>query len=221
MKLTLSILLGILLTVSLAACVPATPAAPTEAPEAIYTRVAATVQANMTQTALAIPTSTPTTEPTLNPTTTNTIVPLPTIPQGTLQTTPSANQTLLPSLTGAPTQAVQPTRSQGGAPLLVTSQSPTDGTTFSSTQEFLLYWRLENTGSTTWTKDDYLGWFAGTQIWGVTKVPLGIDVAPGKFVEVYIHGTAPEAKGEYITRWALYDSKGKFIYEVYFHFFVQ
>lgn len=215
MKLKISVLLGIILIVALAACVPGNSATPTEAPEAIYTRVAATVQMNMTQTALAMPTATATTEPTLTPTATNTVVPLPTIPQPT-------GLAPLPTITGMPTTAVQPTKSnQTGAPLLVTSQSPADGTIFTPGQIFLLYWRLENTGSTTWTKDYYLGWFAGTQIWGVTKVPLGIDVAPGKFVEVYIHGTAPESAGDYITRWALYGSNGSFIYEIYFHFLVQ
>jgi hypothetical protein len=212
MKLKISILFGILLLGILTACGPKTVATPTEAPEAIYTRVAATVQMNMTQTALAMPTSTPTLEPTAMPTATSTVIPLPTIPQGT-------SLTALPTLTGMPTLASQPT--QSNVPLRVTSQSPIDGTILAPVEEFMLYWRLQNTSSTTWTKDYYVGWFSGAQIWGITKVTLDTDVAPGKFVEVYVHGTAPEAVGEYITRWALYTSGGQFIYEVNFHFFVQ
>lgn len=215
MKLKMTILLGMILATTLAACGPNVAATPTEAPEAIYTRVAETIQFNMTETALAMPSPTPTLESTATPSPTNTVIPLPTI-SGSQALTP------IPTHSTGSTQVVQPTSGQKpNAPVLVTSQSPTDGSVFAPTTEFLIYWRLQNNSTATWTKDYYLGWYGGTQIWGVTKVPLDIEVAPGKFVEIYVHGIAPEKPGEYVNRWALYSSTGQFLYEVYLHFFVQ
>lgn len=215
MKLRISILLGMIMAGTLAACGPSVAATPTESSEMLYTRVAATVQFNMTETALAMPTSTPTLEPTATLSPTNTVIPLPTISEG-------GTLTPLPTYSTGPTQVIQPTSGQpSNAPVLVTSQSPSDGSIFSPSAEFLIYWRLKNNSSTTWTKDYYLGWYGGTKIWGVTKVPLDIEVAPGKFIEIYVHGIAPEKPGEYVNRWALYSSTGQFIYEIYLHFFVQ
>jgi len=183
MKLKMIILLGVFSLALLAACGPSAAVSPTEAPEAVYTRVAATVQMNMTQTALAMPTSTPTSEPTALPTATATIVPLPTIPQQTM-----------PTLTSQAPVVVQPTIAQNlpGDHAQWMGQNPIDGYITPPIVQFQISWRLKNTGTTTWTTDYYLGFLGGAQIWGVTKVNLEYEVPPGKYLDIYITGFAPE-----------------------------
>src|SRR5512138_379327 len=71
---TLLTILTVILTVSLSACGPtATPAAPTQDVNVIYTQAAATIVGGITQTAAAMPTATPvpptaTPEPSATPT---------------------------------------------------------------------------------------------------------------------------------------------------------
>jgi hypothetical protein len=185
--------------------------APTPPPETVYTQVAATVFAQSTQTALAMPTNTPTSSFTATPTVTETLIPTP-----TLEITQMATLTQ----SSFPTAYIQPTLSTGDAAAFG-SQNPIDGTTVAAGSEFQIHWFIRNVGTTTWTKDYCLYYYGGTKLWGVTKVCVTKDVVPGKGWDVYVDAFAPTNTGEYINRWALYNSSGKFMFEVYLHFFVK
>jgi len=129
----------------------------------------------------------------------------------------------MPTLTSQAPVVVQPTIAQNlpGDHAQWMGQNPIDGYITPPIVQFQISWRLKNTGTTTWTTDYYLGFLGGAQIWGVTKVNLEYEVPPGKYLDIYITGFAPEKPGEYITRWALYSSTKQFIYEVNLHFYVE
>ncbi len=189
-------------------------ASPTPAPEALYTEVAATVMAQSTLTALAMPSATQTQSFTGTPTATNTVIPLPTI-----QTTQAATLTQSTFPTAySPATSSSP---QTGDHASFGSQSPSDGTVYAPQEAFQMHWFLRNTGTTTWTKQYYLKFIGGVQLWSVTKIFLTKDIVPGKGADFYLEAIAPVNKGDYINRWALYNSNGDFIFEVYLHFFVK
>ncbi len=185
----------------------------TKAPDALYTEVAGTMQAAATQTAQAMPSATIT--PTFAPTATSTFIPSPTLDV-------IGTQTVTLTQSGFPTAYVPPAAGQQtGDHAAFGSQSPIDGTTVAAGSEFQIHWFIRNIGTTTWTKDYYLKFLGGTQLWGVTKVNVTKDVVPGKGFDVYVDAFAPVTPGEYINRWAFYTGGGQFLLEVYLHFFVK
>ncbi len=205
-----------ILSIFVAACSSGTPATPTQSPEMIYTQVAATIQAAVTETAAAMPTSTST------PESTPTAIPTPTLPA-----LPTADQTLAvqPTVILPPTaQAPVPTQpeSKTGDHAILGYQSPADNQVFKPGEQIPLTFGFLNTGTTTWTAKCYtLKWFGGTQIWGETTLKMPKDTKPNEKAEFNIAAFMPNIKGDYISRWGLYNCSNALFYEVYFAFKVQ
>ncbi len=199
----------------------------TEDPMAIYTMAAATVGAQLTGTAAMLPTSTETPQPTetMEPTATQTeALPSPTLP--VISVTAG---------TGAPTLAVSATKGaaiatstsvvqKSGDFAAYGSQSPKDGSIFSTDEEFVLMISMVNNGTTTWNKEYKMVFQSGTQVANAGQTACSKEATkPMESCDFYMAATAPINTGKYISRFWLVNAQGVKIPggEVYFSFEVQ
>jgi hypothetical protein len=209
----------------LPACGAGAPAVPTQDPVAIYTMAAATVQAQLTSVAASQPTQVPTEAPTA------TLEALPTLPPPTAE--PVQQPTLAglpaqPTLAGMPTALAQlpsmPTVTPGfgiGDKALFQYQVPVDGFIIAPNERFTVAWGVKNVGGNLWTTDYHWVFLGGTQLSGVSDVPLTKAVKPGEKTELFIAATAPGTAGKYNTHWKLVNQIGVFVTEVYIAFTVS
>jgi hypothetical protein len=166
---------------SLAACNTPTPtAAPTQDLNLLRTEVASTVLARvpllcaLTPTATLSPTSTPTPTQTQTPTTTQ-------ITQ-----------------TGTPGTSVA-----NGDRAKWVSQSIQDDTRFAPGATFNMVWRIQNTGTTTWTTNYRLRAFVPERFGAPAEIFLTQEAAPNQIAEITIPMKAPSQAGEYRTDWVM------------------
>jgi Ig-like domain from next to BRCA1 gene len=82
-----------------------------------------------------------------------------------------------------------------------------DGTILAPGQEFEKTWRLQNTGSCTWTPGYLLVFTGGDSLAGYTS-EIGQYVYPGRKADVSLSLTAPDAAGTYYGYWTLADQYG-------------
>ncbi|MGW8251159.1 MAG: NBR1-Ig-like domain-containing protein [Anaerolineales bacterium] len=169
-----------LVTLLLVACRSGTPAEPTAtgpAPEAVRTAAAQTASARMTDIAAITPTAAPAT-PTLSPTETSPVT---------------------------PTLTITPTVEISGEDRLefVADITVPDGTIFKPGETFVKTWRLENTGTSTWSSGHALVFISGEQMGAPASVPLSITVPPGETGDVSVSLTAPNSPGSYFSFWML------------------
>jgi hypothetical protein len=225
----LIILLGAALL--LAACSsPSSPAAPTGDANAVYTQAAATVSAGLTQTAQKNPAPTETPAP---PTATATVTsqpPTATIEQpgpNTAATATKAGDTQ-PTATKAGNQQVTatksnvvPTATKPAAPPLATgdkatwvSQSPADKTKIQKSATFTMTYVIKNTGTTTWTTNYALRFYAGSQMDSPKDINLLKDVPPGESATITFTLIAPDTAGNTNTVWVLSTADGANFYSV-------
>lgn len=146
-----------------------------------------TIQAGLTQTTSpSLGTPSPTrslfspTPPTTPPTVTPTRAP----------TTPAASAT-----SRIPCDQAVP-----GNPIDVTIP---DDTVLQPGQSFTKTWRLENSGTCTWTKDYAVAFFSGDQMGAKSSVSLAGDVEPGQSVDIAVDMVAPNKAGKYQGNWKL------------------
>jgi hypothetical protein len=83
-----------------------------------------------------------------------------------------------------------------------------DGTSLSPGEVFTKSWRLQNSGTCTWTPDYDIVFYSGAQMSGTTMQVPGY-VAPGQSVDVAVTFTAPSAPGHYVGYWILRNASGK------------
>ena len=111
---------------------------------------------------------------------------------------------VLPSPTKAPTN---PFPTNAKVPLAgkckVVEQSPVDGTSFTKGTEFTTAWTIQNTGDTTWEKDNVdVRFQTGDAMQkGANTADLPQSVAPNGSVKITITMIAPEAAGYHVTYW--------------------
>lgn len=192
-----------LLTFSLAAC----GGAKTPAPEAVFTSAAQTAQARSTELFAQTPTVDPASmvatiaAPTPTPTDPATAAPAAAQPAtpGQAATTPAAGAT----------QAAPPASAGADAALYVTDVTIPDGTTFAPGETFEKVWRIQNSGSTTWTSAYSLVFIDGELMGAQTAIPLADEVAPGEEIEITVAMTAPEKAGIYTGYWKMTTANGK------------
>lgn len=156
-------------------------------PNLVAAQAIATFAMGLTQTAFAQPTATYT----LEPTATNT---LPPVTFGALTTNTSA----------APVNTCD-------VSVFVTDVTIPDGTPTAPGQTFVKTWRVQNSGTCTWTAT-YKAVFTGSgngPLGGVTT-PIGKTVKPGDPLEISISFTAPTTAGDYVSWWKLQNDKGEF-----------
>lgn len=208
----------------LPSCGAGAPQVPTQDPVAVYTMAAATVQAQLTSIAASQPTTPPTEAPTNTPEATATMEPtVAAVTQPTLAGLP-----VQPTIEGMPTPLAQlpsmPTVTPGfgiGDKALFQYQVPVDGFIIAPNEKFTIAWGVKNIGGNVWTTDYKWVFLGGTQLSGVTVVPLETPVKPGEKTELFVSGSAPGAAGKYTTHWKLVNQIGVFVTEVYLAFTVS
>ena len=189
-------LLSLSLILVLTACGSKTPVEPTADANAVYTAAAETVQAQLTQQAALNPTATNTPLPT------NTLAPIP---------------TLAPVLTQPP--ATQPTSAPTTPPVSAApdkysyiGQNPADDTQIPANQAFDMVWTVENSGTTTWTKDYSLVFFIGDRMAPAGRpnvYTLKNDVKPGERYDLTVDMVTPPTPGTYTSWWKLKNAEGQ------------
>jgi hypothetical protein len=147
-----------------------------------------TVEAHLTQAAVLTPVGTKIKSPTVNPAT----------------DTPSSS-TNTPSITLKAT--INPTattsvcdQAVAGNPIDVTIP---DDTTMQPGQAFIKTWRLQNSGTCTWTKDYTIALFSGEALKAPASVNLPQKVDPGQSVDISVDLVAPLTPGTYQGNWKL------------------
>lgn len=235
------ILLLVVSSLLIAACGSQPQAVPTTTTvdaNMIYTQAAETVQAGINQTQAAQPTTaaTATIAPTntLDPAaaaaftaTANAVLnPVKTTPAATNAAgTPAAGKT--PGVTAAPTTlatavklatatsaVVAPPASKGDKAELV-DQSPKDGTSLPKAASFDMTFVLKNTGTTTWTTDYKLVFYAGERLGSPADFNMPNEVKPGGIVRLVFTLTAPDNKADTVTQWAVRNADGTNFYPIY------
>lgn len=175
-------LLGLILT----AC-GSSPAGttPTLSVDAIYTAAVQTFQAGQaTQLALTPPTETP--SPTLFPTLPP-VSPLPTI--GFFTPTPAG-----------------PSACDNSA--YVADVTIPDGTIMAPGQSFEKKWKLQNTGSCTWSTSYQLAFASGDLMGGAPSF-VKVPVSPGNQTDIAVSLTAPTAAGSYTGTWRMQNASSQ------------
>ncbi len=151
------------------------------------------------------PANTSTPPPTLAPAVAKTAVP----PTPALPTLPP-----IPTITTAPVTST-PVRSTETAAANCTDKAKfiadvtiPDGTAVASGAPFTKTWRLQNSGTCTWSKEYALVFSGGHLLDAPQTVPLTHEVAPGKTADLSIKMVAPVFAGEYQGGWKLRNSRG-------------
>jgi hypothetical protein len=195
-KIVVSTAIVVIVLSLLAGCGKATP---TVDPSAKITEIASTVQAELTSIALLTPSSTATPEPT--------ITPIQTMVTPTLSSSPA---------TATPTKALITPISGDNAKWLADVTIP-DYSLVAPSSNFVKTWNIQNTGTTTWTKDYKLIYLEGLQGTNNTvTINLTKEVAPGESVDVSVPFTAPATNGTYSSAWKMYTATGYVFGEVLF-----
>ena len=184
--------------------------APAAQPDAvnIETIVAATHAASVAQTKAVLPTATATVPNTATPTKTH--VP-PTI-------TPTFTATFIistatPSPTSTPTYTFTPAATATPAifDCELVSQTPANGTTMGSKNDFDWVWKVTNTGIKDWSASevDYV-YVSGEKMHKTEGYDLPADTESGDNIKLGVDMIAPKNPGTYTTTWGL--KKGKQIF---------
>ncbi len=140
-----------------------------------------------------------------------------------LTQTAFANPTATFTLTPVPTNTLAPTfaplgTNTGAAPVntcdvsvFTNIETIPDGTVMAPGQNFDKSWRLQNTGTCSWTAT-YKVVFTGSgngALGGVTT-PIGKVVNPGATTDIIVKFVAPTTPGEYTSWWKLQNDQGVF-----------
>jgi hypothetical protein len=186
--LTLSILA--LFVILLTACNLPGASSPTPDPGLVFTQTALT--------SIALPTSPPPT-------------PAPTLIQSTVPPTIPAVKTPTATTTSPPTTT--PTATQSGTSCtdqikFVSDVTIPDDTELLVGEEFIKTWRLENTGTCTWTSQYALVFITGDQMDGTSPLPLTGTTAPGATLDLSANLKAPGKTGSYQGNWELLNPSG-------------
>jgi len=141
-------------------------------------------------------TASPIPPPTFTPIPTNSPVPIPT--DSPLPPIPTA-QLMSPTPDKGPCNQVE----------FIGDVTIPDGSNFAPGTVFTKTWRLQNTGSCTWTKNYDLVYIGGERMEARREIPLPNDVEPGKNVDLSVGMTSPDATGGYKGYWKLRSRNGE------------
>jgi hypothetical protein len=189
------LMMGVLFSLLISACGVETPTIDIMAEK---TGFAQTANVQMTQTAEAVPTATYTPQPTMTEAT----------PQES-----SPTDEVLVSLTPTTSVTAMPVEGEDGAAWR--ENDPPDNTEFTPGETFTVTWKLENTGTSTWTTNYYIQYFAGELIGSSEKIYLPYEVPQGTSVTISAEFVAPETTGEKQSIWQLFNADEEAFYEFY------
>jgi hypothetical protein len=183
------------------------------APAAIPTTAQGSVETIVAQTAAVAATLT---AKEFTPTLTPSFTPFPThIPSATPTETPTFIFHLIsPTATNVPiliTPLTAVSLSNTDFECQVIGQTPADGTTMASQQDFQTVWTVANSGRKTWdnTSVDFI-FLNGTKLSKSKAADLPKTVEPGGAVTLKLSMTAPKNPGAYTTVWALRIGQNEF-----------
>jgi hypothetical protein len=159
---------------------------------AIYTNAALTVAAQQLTLQASQPTATVTPFVTLTPIPTN---------------TPLATITLQPLTFATNTQAVLVT---GGCDnsVYISDVTIPDKTVVTPGQAMTKTWKVQNSGTCTWTTSYKIAYVAGNAMGGATTA-ISQSVAPGQSIDISVAMVAPTAAGESAGTWRLTNDKAQ------------
>lgn len=124
-------------------------------------------------------------------------------PTATFTPTPTSAPLVLPTA-ATPIAGVTATQVLCDNSAFVADVTIPDGTVMTPGQTFTKTWKVQNTGTCTWTATYVLGFGYGNQMGG-TAAPIGKTVEPGQQAEISITLTAPSAAGDYTSVWRLFN----------------
>ncbi len=150
------------------------------------TQAAQTVEALLTAQALQVPQNTATNTPATNVLPTNTLIPLPT-------------NTSIPLAT--PTQNCD-------AMKFITDVTISDGTIMTPGQAFTKTWRLQNTGTCSWTPSYVIVFNNGNVMGGPSTQALAGNVNPGGTIDISANFIAPATNGDYTANYKIRNAAG-------------
>ncbi|MEA2008069.1 MAG: NBR1-Ig-like domain-containing protein, partial [Chloroflexota bacterium] len=183
--------LSMLIIALLASCnMPSAQQTATQSPEDLQTSVAQTVTANAENGQDPIPTDTPE-------------------PEATAETLPSETPTLEPTNTTIPTNTPTPTNTPVpcNRARFITDVTIPDGTILLPGETFVKTWRLQNTGSCSWSSGYDIVFIDGDAMGAPSAVQLTNDIIPsGGTVDVSVTLVAPASTGTYKGNWRLRDA---------------
>lgn len=133
-------------------------------------------------------------------------------PTATFTLTPPPTNTLAPTFAslGTNTPSIAPTSACDVSVYIMDVTIP-DGTPMAPGQNFDKTWRLQNTGTCTWTAT-YKAVFTGSgngAMGGVTT-PIGKIVKPGETYDLTVEFVAPATPGDYVSWWKLQNDSSVF-----------
>ncbi len=188
----LTITFIVLFTFALVACSQPTTEVSTPDPGLVFTQAA--------QTAAALPTTIP---PSPAPTVAITQIP----PTATPESSPTSTSTSLPTAT--PTITTTPDQANCTDQVkFVSDVTIPDDTELLPGEEFVKTWRLQNSGTCTWTSQYALVFVSGDQMNGISPLPLTGSTAPGSTVDLSVTLKAPGTIGSYRGDWQLRNATG-------------
>ncbi len=130
----------------------------------------------------------------------------PAAPMTALPTTPPT----APSATTSPAPTTSPAAECSDRAALVDDITIRDYTPLSPGEGFTKVWRLQNTGTCTWTSQYALVFFGGERMQAPASIPLAGSVPPGAMVDLSADMTAPMEPGTHEGFWRLRNAEGEY-----------
>lgn len=161
-------------------------------PLATYTALAKTISAVQKQTAKA-KVSHP--------------LPSPAIALVTAVPTSTGQPTAAPTIVGVTTVTPQPVPCNRIT--YVSDVSVPDGSIFLTNQEFTKTWRLQNSGTCTWTTAYTVVFFSGYDFGAPSSFSLNAQVEPGQMIDLSMPMRAPADPGVYRSNWKMRDANNQ------------
>ena len=172
-----------------------------------FTQAAEIANAGMTSTVAAIAQVPSATQVEPSATATQLILPSPTLAEFTATFTPDVEQATA-TFTPPPTQP-----QTGGTPCYrarFESETIPDGRRINRGLDFTKVWRIQNTGTCTWTPAVDIIFIEGDILNASSSVQLTtIDILPGEYVDAIIEMQSPMAVGDYRGYWMLRSPEGE------------
>jgi hypothetical protein len=130
------------------------------------------------------------------------------IPSSTFTPLASSTNTAFPTLSlVTPAYTAAPVYLCNAA-AFISDVSIVDGTVIGAGDNFTKTWRLQNTGTCTWTSSYSLVFVSGDRMSASSPLGLPGTVTPGQSINLSVNMTAPTSNGEYQGYWKLRDPSG-------------
>jgi hypothetical protein len=122
-----------------------------------------------------------------------------------------ASQTPFPSATPLPTSTPWPTPTPTvcNRARFVGDVDVPDGAVLPAGSSFVKIWRLQNTGTCTWTTAYTLFFVSGNRMGAGSLIGLPHSVLPGGYVDIAVPMVAPQEPGRYLGNWQLRSPAGE------------